>query len=36
MTAATKSVVAELNKYLKLNEDNYKVWSIKIQYVHEE
>ena len=36
MTSATKSVVAELNKDLKLNDDNYEVWSMKIQYVIEE
>ena len=36
MTTATKSVVVELNKDLKLNEDNYEVWSMKIQYVLEE
>ena len=36
MTTATKSVVAELNKDLKLNGDNYEVWSIKIQHVLEE
>ena len=36
MTSATKSVVAELNKNLKLNDDNYEVWSMKIQYVIEE
>ena len=36
MTTATKSVVAELNKDLKLNGDNYEVWSMKIQYVLEE
>ena len=36
MTTATKSIVAELNKDLKLNGDNYEVWSMKIQYVPEE
>ena len=36
MTTATKSIVAELNKDLKLNGDNYEVWSMKIQYVLEE
>ena len=36
MTTATKFVVVELNKDLKLNEDNYEVWSMKIQYVLEE
>ena len=36
MTTATKSVIAELNKDLKLNGDNYEVWSMKIQYVLEE
>ena len=36
MTTATKSVVAELNKNLKLNGDNYEVWSMKIQYMLEE
>ena len=36
MTSATKSIVAELNKDLKLNDDNYEIWSMKIQYVLEE
>ena len=36
MTTATKSIVAELNKDLKLNGDNYEIWSMKIQYVLEE
>ena len=36
MTTATKFVVTELNKDLKLNGDNYEVWSIKIQYMLEE
>ena len=36
MTTATKSVVAELNKDLKLNGNNYEVLSMKIQYVLEE
>ncbi|EPS62306.1 hypothetical protein M569_12485 [Genlisea aurea] len=34
--AATKSIVAELNKDLKLNGDNYDNWKMKIQYVIEE
>ena len=36
MSSATKSIVAELNKGEKLNDDNYKLWSMKIQYVLEE
>ena len=36
MANASKSIVAELNKDLKLNDDNYEVWSMKIQYVLEE
>ncbi len=36
MSLATKNIVAELNKGEKLNGDNYKIWSIKIQYVLEE
>ena len=36
MTTTTKSVVAEFIKDLKLNGDNYEVWSMKIQYVLEE
>ena len=36
MTTTTKSVVTELNKDLKLNGDNYEVWSMQIQYVLEE
>ena len=36
MTTATKSIIVELNKDLKLNGDNYEAWSTKIQYVLEE
>ena len=36
MSTATKNIVAELNKGEKLNGDNYKIWSMKIQYVLEE
>ena len=36
MTTAAKNIVAELNKGEKLNGDNYKIWSTKIQYVLEE
>ena len=36
MANASKFIVAELNKDLKLNDDNYEVWSMKIQYVLEE
>ena len=36
MSTATKSIIAELNKGEKLNGDNYKIWSMKIQYVLEE
>ncbi|XP_058003403.1 uncharacterized protein LOC131179976 [Hevea brasiliensis] len=34
--ATTKNIVAQLNKDLKLNNDNYDIWSMKIQYVLEE
>ncbi|XP_065852337.1 uncharacterized protein [Euphorbia lathyris] len=33
MTSASKSIVAELNKDLKLNGVNYEVWSMKIRYL---
>ena len=36
MATASKNIVAELNKDLKLNDDNYEVWNMKIQYVLEE
>ena len=36
MSTTTKSIIAELNKGGKLNGDNYKIWSMKIQYVLEE
>lgn len=35
MATVRNSVVAELNKDIKLNDDNYEVWSMKIQYVIE-
>ena len=34
--SASKAIVAELNKDLKLNGENYEVWAMKIQYVLEE
>jgi len=36
MSTASKNNVVELNKDEKLNGDNYKIWSIKVQYVLEE
>ncbi|XP_059302782.1 uncharacterized protein LOC132054827 [Lycium ferocissimum] len=36
MTTASKNIVVELNKGLKLNGDNYETWSLKVQYVLEE
>ncbi|XP_065852339.1 uncharacterized protein [Euphorbia lathyris] len=36
MTLASKSIVAELNKGLKLNGVNYEVWSMKIRHLLEE
>ncbi|XP_070020664.1 uncharacterized protein [Nicotiana sylvestris] len=36
MTTASKNIVAELNKGLKLNGDNYETWSLKVQYVLED
>ena len=36
MATASKNIVAELNKDLKLDDDNYEVWNMKIQYVLEE
>ena len=36
MSTSSKNIVAELNKDEKLNDDNYKIWSMKIQYVLEE
>ncbi|XP_070032112.1 uncharacterized protein [Nicotiana tomentosiformis] len=36
MTTTTKNIVVELNKGLKLNGDNYEIWSLKVQYVLEE
>lgn len=35
MKTTTKNIVADLNKGGKLNGDNYKIWSMKIQYVFE-
>ena len=36
MSTVAKNIVVELNKGKKLNEDNYEIWSMKIQYVLEE
>ena len=36
MAIAAKNIVAELNKDENLNGNNYKIWSMKIQYVIEE
>ena len=36
MTIVAKNIVAELNKGEKLNDNNYEIWSMKIQYVLEE
>ncbi|KAF5799909.1 hypothetical protein HanRHA438_Chr07g0318991 [Helianthus annuus] len=36
MASASKNIVAEMNKGIKLNGDNYEIWSMKIQYVLEE
>ena len=36
MATVAKNIVAKHNKGEKLNEDNYKIWSIKFQYVLEE
>jgi hypothetical protein len=36
MTSAYRNIVAELNKSEKLNDENYKIWAMKIQYVLEE
>ena len=33
---ASKAIVDEVNKDLKLNGKNYEVWAMKIQYVLEE
>lgn len=33
---ATKSIIAELNKGYKLNEDNQDIWHCKVQYILEE
>lgn len=35
MTTSNKNVIYELNKGLKLNDYNYGIWSLKIQYVLE-
>lgn len=34
--SSAKSVVAELNRDLRLNGDNYEIWAMKIQYVLED
>ena len=34
--AATRSIVADLNKGDKLNDKNYDIWNRKIQYLLEE
>ncbi|XP_070056487.1 uncharacterized protein [Nicotiana tomentosiformis] len=36
MTTVSKNIVAEINKGLKLNGDNYETWSLKVQYVLKE
>lgn len=36
MTSTSKSIIAELNKDKKLNDDNYNIWHRKIQYIFEE
>jgi hypothetical protein len=36
MASASRNIVAELNKGEKLNDENYKIWAMKIQYVLEE
>ncbi|XP_071694123.1 uncharacterized protein [Rutidosis leptorrhynchoides] len=36
MASASKNIVAELNKGVKLNGDNYEIWSMKLEYVLEE
>jgi hypothetical protein len=36
MTSASRNIVAELNKDEKLNDKNYEIWVMKIQYVVEE
>ena len=32
----SKNIIADLNKGKKLNDDNYNIWHLKIQYVLEE
>ena len=36
MTSASKNIVVELNKGVKLNADNYDIWYRKISYILEE
>lgn len=36
MASTSKTIIAYINKGDKLNENNYEIWSIKIQYVFEE
>jgi hypothetical protein len=36
MTFASRNIVTELNKGEKLNDKNYEIWDMKIQYVLEE
>ena len=36
MAIATKNIVAELNKWEKLNGDNFDVWHRRVQYILEE
>ena len=36
MAIVTKNILAELNKGEKLNDDNYEIWSMKIQYALED
>ena len=36
MVTDAKNIVVELNNGEKLNEDKYRIWSLKIQYILEE
>lgn len=36
MASASKNIVAELHKGIKLSGDKFEIWSMKIQYVLEE
>jgi hypothetical protein len=36
MVYASRNIMAELNKSEKLNDENYEIWAMKIQYVLEE